>query len=77
MSGYFNETMKIPLLGVDSRKAYTSDFMDIKYYPVFNYFDIWQEYNNETIDDYTQYIVKTNEKANPILFSGIYSRCYG
>lgn len=31
-SGYFDRLLKQSLLGVDSRKAYTSDFMDIEYY---------------------------------------------
>ena len=76
-SGYFNRFIKNPLLGVDSRKAYTSDFMDIEHYPVFNHFDIWQEYDNSDIEDYNQYIVKVDRNANPILFSSTISRCYG
>ena len=77
-SGYFGEHTKKSLMGIDSRKAYTSDFMDIEYYPVLNYFDIWQEYDNHKIDDYSQYIVKVDlNSTNPILFSGTYSRCYG
>ena len=77
-SGYFTEHVSKPLIGIDSRKAYTSDFMSIEYYPVFNHFDIWNIYDNHKIDDYTQYIVKVDpEYANPILFSGTYSRCYG
>ena len=77
-SGYFDRLLKQSLLGVDSRKAYTSDFMHIEYYPVFNCFDIWQKYNNEKIvEDFNQYIVKTEKNANPRLFSGTYTRCYG
>ena len=77
-SGYFTKHVSHPLMGIDARKAYTSDFMSIEYFPVFNYFDIWREYDNHKIDDYTQYIVKVDpEYANPILFSGTYSRCYG
>ena len=40
-SGYFTEHVSNPLMGIYSRKAYTSDFMSIEYFPVFNYFDIW------------------------------------
>ena len=77
-SGYFVEHVSQPLMGIDSRKAYTSDFMNIEYYPVFNYFDTWQEYDNHKIEVYTQYIVKADsQSANPILLSGTYSRCYG
>ena len=39
-SGYFSEHVTRPLLGIDARKAYTSDYMDVKFYPVFNNFDI-------------------------------------
>ena len=77
-SGYLVEHIKHPLLGIDSRKAYTSDFMNIEYYPVFNHFDIWQKFDNHKIEDYSQYIVKVDpQSTNPILFSGTYSRCYG
>ena len=77
-SGYFIDHITHPLMGIDSRKAYTSDFMNIEYFPVFNHFDIWQEYDNHIIEDYSQYIVKVDpQSANPILFSGTYSRCYG
>ena len=76
-SGYLTEYISKPLMGIDSRKAYTSDFMSIKYYPVFNTFDIWQEYDNHKIEDYAQYIVNVDTQyANPVLFSGKYSRCY-
>ena len=51
--------------------------MDIEHYPVFNHFDIWQEYDNSDIKDYNQYIVKVDRNANPILFSSTISRCYG
>ena len=77
-SGYFSEHITQPLMEIDSRKAYTSDFMNIEYFPVFNHFDIWQEYDNLKSEDYTQYIVKVDSQStNPILFSGTYSRCYG
>jgi hypothetical protein len=31
------DTRNLNLVGLDSRKAYTSDFMDIKQYPVLKY----------------------------------------
>jgi len=75
-SGYFNEyTPNQTYTGIDSRKAYTSDFMDIKQYPVFNYFDIWKKHDGHKIEDYTQYIVKSS--YNVLLFPSLYSRCYG
>ena len=51
--------------------------MDVKFYPVFNNFDIWQKYDGHKIDDYNQYIVQVDKVANPLLFSGVYSRVYG
>lgn len=65
--------------GLDTRKAYTSDFMDIEYFPVFDYFDVWNEYDNHEIEDYTQYLVKCFSKSvhNTILFNGNVSRVYG
>ena len=76
-SGYFNKHVSIPLLGVDLRKAYISDFIGIKYYPVLDNFDIWQKYDNHKLNDYNQYIVRVDNNANPTIFSGIYTRCYG
>lgn len=78
-SGFFDEHVNKPLLGVDTRKAYTFDFTHIKYYPIFNHFDVWRKYadNHKKIDDYNQYIVKVDKNSNPILFSGVFSRCYG
>ena len=65
-------------MGIDSRKAYTSVFIDIEYYPVFGLFDIWQKYDGHKVEDYTQYKVEVDPtKANPILFNGKYTRCYG
>ncbi len=81
MSGCFKpniDTTKT-YIGIDSRKAYTSDFMDIKQYPVFGYFDIFLNYNNQKIEDYNQYIVKCLEdtpEAN-ILFPRVYNRVTG
>ena len=57
-SGYFGEHTNQPLMGIDSRKAYTSDLTDIEYFPVFNHFDTWQEYDGHKIDDCSQYIIK-------------------
>ena len=49
------DTRNLNLVGLDSRKAYTSDFMDIKQYPVFNIFDLYIIYNGEIIEDYNEY----------------------
>ena len=64
---------------IDGNKAYTSNLNDIKYFPVFNVFDIFLEYDGHTIEDYTQYIVQCydNNEETSILFRKTYSRCYG
>lgn len=66
-------------IGVDTRKAYTADFMDIKFYPVYEYFDMWKIYDNKPIEDYSQYIVKCKSEKPEILilFPELYSRVTG
>ena len=44
-SGYFSEHTSKPLMGIDSRKAYASDFMSIEYLPVFGHFEKKQQYD--------------------------------
>lgn len=67
-TGFFTEHVSSPLLGIGSRKAYTSDFMDIEYFPVFNHFDLWQKYDGRKLEDYNQYIVQVDKDSNPLLF---------
>ena len=57
------DTSNKHIIGLDSRKAYTSDFMDIKKYPVFNIFDLYNAYNNEKIEDYNEYIIECLEET--------------
>lgn len=65
--------------GLDTRKAYTSDFMDIEMYPVYNYFDVWQTYDNHKIEDFNQYIVECNSELpeHLILFPYCITRVNG
>ena len=81
MTGKFYEKteLKREYYGLDANLAYTSDFCDIEYYPVFNYFDIFQKYDGHKIEDYTQYIVKCESyaKEDVILFPNVYNRCWG
>lgn len=81
MCGNFSndDVCNIKYNGIDSRKAYTSDFMDIEYYPVYNYFDVWQMYDNHKIEDYNQYIVRCNDKKKytEVLFPYTISRVTG
>jgi hypothetical protein len=46
MTGYFDndDCCNIKYSGLDSRKAYTADFMEIEMYPIFDYFDIKETY---------------------------------
>jgi hypothetical protein len=64
---------------VDTRKAYTSDFMDIDMYPVFDYFDIWKIYDNHKIEDYNQYLVlgKSAKPEHLILSPELVTRVTG
>ena len=64
---------------VDFNKAYTSNAKDMQYFPVFNNFDIFLNYDNHEIEDYTQYIIQcyTINEETSILFRKTYSRCYG
>lgn len=81
MTGYFdNDTICNELYtGVDTRKAYTGDFMDIEMFPVYGYFDIWKPYDNHKIEDYNQYLVlsKSSKPEHLILFPESVSRVTG
>ena len=72
----FNKTYN----SIDINKAYTSNLKNIEYFPVFNSFDIFLNYDNHNIEDYTQYIIEClddNTQETSILFRSKFSRCYG
>jgi len=50
--------MTKPYDGLDENKAYTQCLMNIKQIPIFNYFDVYKVYNNEPIEDLSQYIIE-------------------
>ena len=81
MTGYFDndDICNIKYCGLDTRKAYTGDFMDIEFYPVYNYFDIWKDYDDHKIEDYNQYLVMCNSKQpeHLLLFPQFISRVTG
>ena len=81
MTGYFHENTVVNELysGIDCNKAYTADFMDIEYYPVYGYFDIWKPYDNHKVEDYNQYLVECDSELyeDMILFPGAISRVTG
>lgn len=49
-------------VGCDINKAYTSNLLDLKYFPVFNEFDYFKIYKGEKIEDYNIYIISTNRE---------------
>lgn len=77
--GYFNEYITTPQNTIDENKAYTECLMSIKNIPIFNYFDVYNQYNNEPIEDLTYYIIEVfdNDERTSILFNDKYSRVFG
>ena len=67
------------MVALDLNKAYTSNLMDMKKFPVFNSFDKYMEYDNHDIEDYTMYYVQATRQddGSAILFGSLYSRAYG
>ena len=65
MSGYFNEQdnkcLNTEYFGIDTIKAYTSCLKEMQYFNVFNLFDKWLPYNNEPIEQYSQYIIELDD----------------
>lgn len=81
MVGIFNENTntKIKYNAVDEHKAYTQCFMSIKQIPIFSYFDVYEKYNGEEIEDLTYYIIKVLDDniESKMLFGSIIARTYG
>jgi hypothetical protein len=63
------------LVEIDMSKAYTYALTQITEIPVFNIFDNFENYNSETIDDLSLYIVE-NHSLNTF-FNKQYNLCYG
>jgi hypothetical protein len=79
MTGYFDnkdDCCNIKYSGLDTRKAYTANFMEIEMYPIFDYFDIWKVYDDHKIEDHNQYIVrcKSTKSEHLVLLSNMTSR---
>ena len=49
------------LVEIDVSKAYTRAFMNIEQIPVFNEFDVWENYDNEKIKNEYLYIVEVSK----------------
>ena len=63
---------------IDISKAYTQCLKEMNYFPVFNEFDIWMDYDGHPLEDYTQYFVKVKREAiDGIFFRQKRCRVYG
>jgi hypothetical protein len=77
--GYFDDYDTKPYDGLDENKAYTQCLMNIKQIPIFNYFDVYKVYNNEPIEDLSQYIIEvlSYTPRTAIIFSQKYTKTFG
>jgi len=64
---------------LDERKAYTECLMSIKQIGIYDYFDVYNKYNNEVINDLSYYIIEVQNISNEltILFKEKVSRTLG
>ena len=63
---------------IDKNKAYTESLLNIERIPVFSYFDVYEKYNKEPIEDYTIYLIETKEsEETKILFNSKFCLSYG
>jgi len=78
ISGCFEYTSKM-LTGVDENSAYPHSLSMIDKIPVYNYFDVYQPYDNHAIEDYTCYLIEVLENTNraSIMFHEKFTRTYG
>jgi hypothetical protein len=61
LTGMFDDNNEL-LNAVDMRKAYSSRMCEINKVPVFSYFDVYEEYNNnDKIEDFNMYIVEATK----------------
>ena len=85
MGGYFEDInidhISEEYYGIDCVKAYTSCLKDIEQFPVFNLFDTWETYKNETKEDFSHYIIEIYDILEKmeikILFTQNFTHCYG
>lgn len=77
--GHFEEYSLKQCSILDQNKAYSHKLMEMDKVPVFNYFDVYQKYNNEAIEDYTYYIIEVIEETETtkIIFDGKICRTFG
>jgi len=82
MVGRFNNDIELNKRNmdiIDESKAYTQCAMTIAKIPIFNFFDVYQKYNNETIEDYNYYIIEVleNNMKSLLLFGSKICKTYG
>ena len=79
ITGKFEHSSMVGLSNsIDFNKAYTSNLMDIEYFPVFNVFDVWLTYDNHEIEEYTQYIIECSDNIDTLILFGMkIARTYG
>lgn len=77
--GHFGELDYKPYDGLDENKAYTQCLMSIKKIPIFNYFDVYRKYNDEPIEDLSQYIIEvlSYTPRTAIIFPQKYTKTFG
>lgn len=79
ISGHLYNTPNT-VCGLDIRKAYSSFLSNINVIPIFSYFDVYKKYNNESIENYTYYIIEILDCENnksTLIFNEKISRVYG
>ena len=69
----------LKLNAIDCNKSYTSILYKMEYFPVFTTFDIFTDYDNHELEDYTMYVVQVEKKSTltNIYFGSNVSRCFG
>ena len=79
IGGYFGEYKGQYFNTIDFNKSYPTCLMCIDKFPVYNEFDVFMQYDDHPLEDYTWYIIEchdiTNEAA--LLFGDVYSRNIG
>lgn len=65
--------------GLDTQKAYTSDFMEISKIPVYTSFDTWCCYDGHKIEDYTEYLIEIfdDDECLKLIFKAKINRTFG
>ena len=76
--GYINHSLKKCSI-IDQNKAYSHKLANIDYVPVFKYFDVYEQYKGEKVEDYTYYIIEVLEEkeTTKLIFESKFCRVFG